>query len=73
MINQSINQFSKCSCDDNSWNNRPSQHTVGLGYWCLTPLSAIFQLYRGSQEMREGVGQSGQRIMIATEKIWRVE
>jgi hypothetical protein len=22
---------------------------MGLGYWSLTPLSAIFQLYRGGQ------------------------
>ena len=26
-----------------------SMWTTGLGLWCLTPLSTIFHLYRGSQ------------------------
>ena len=27
---------------------------MGLGLWCLTPLSAIYKLYRGSQFIGEG-------------------
>jgi hypothetical protein len=31
--------------------------TTGLGLWCLTPLSTIFHLYRGSQVFL--VGETG--------------
>ena len=32
-------------------NNRPTCHCFNSSYglWCLTPLSAIFQLYRGDR------------------------
>jgi len=35
--------------------------TIGLGLWCLTPLSTIFKLYRGDQFLLvEGTGVPGE-------------
>ena len=40
---------------------------LGLGLWCLTPLSTIVQLYRGVQFlMVEKTGVSGENHRLAT-------
>ena len=45
---------------------------LGLGLWCLMPLSTIFQLYRGGQFYGWKKGVFGEHHRPVTDKIYHI-